>query len=221
MSKLYQKAVIEIQTYEVTEVQEQEIRPSVAASGGLTPFGGITNKLKEAAAQTVHTALSSTLGSMVSAVAENLSNNNKKIEVQFNPSEIHITASGKLPKEKTGVDKKRKNIDYGSGGTTVQVSIPLIFEEMSGGETLTSSLWTGSKENSVSQKVSMFLDAIRDPYSRKIIFSWGNQVYKGRLQSVNTEYTMFSSQGSPVRAKVTIELAWELGRDDVKNFTGS
>lgn len=220
MSGLYQKAVIEIQTYEVTEVQEQEIRPSVAGSGGLTPFGGLTNKLKEAAAQTVHTALSSTLGSMVSAAAENLSNN-KKIEVQFNPSEIHITAGGKLPQEKTGVDKKRKNIDYGLGGTTVQVSIPLIFEEMSGGETLTSSFQTGSKENSVSQKVSLFLDAIRDPYSRKIIFSWGNQIYKGRLQSVNTEYTMFSSHGSPVRAKVTIELAWELGRDDVKAFTDS
>ena len=99
------KAVIELQKppkKKSVKVTEQEIRSSVAASGGLTAAGNVTEKLKQKR-QTIFTEASL--------------DNSQKIEVLFNPSELHINAGGKLSKEKTGADKNKRNVDYGSYGT--------------------------------------------------------------------------------------------------------
>jgi len=199
------KAVIELQKppkKKAMKVTEQEIRPSVAASGGLASGGNVTDRLNKR---------------RVSIFAEASLDSNEKIEVQFNPSEIHISAGGKLTKEKTGVDKNKRNVDYGSSGAKIGVSIPFIFEEAKALEE--SAKKSGSLKNDMTEQINMLLDAVRTPYSRKIIFRWGSQVYSGNLQSVTVEYVMFNSQGIPVRAKVTIEISCQIEQEKIK--TGS
>ncbi|MEL6344074.1 MAG: LysM peptidoglycan-binding domain-containing protein [Myxococcota bacterium] len=40
----------------------------------------------------------------------------------------------------------------------------------------------------------------------KVDFSWGEFSFTGVVESVNTTYTMFSQQGSPIRAKVSLKM---------------
>lgn len=199
------KAVIELQKppkKKSVEVAEQEIRPSVAALGGLTAVGNVTEKLNK---------------KRQSIFAEASLENSQKIEVMFNPSEIHISAGGKLSKEKTGVDKNKRNVDYGSNGTKIRVSIPLIFEEPEASkESSENSAKNIPLKNNMTNQINMLLDAVGIPYSRKIIFRWGSQVYNGNLQSVTVEYKMFNTQGIPIRAKVTIDISCTIDQKQIK-----
>lgn len=43
-----------------------------------------------------------------------------------------------------------------------------------------------------------------------VIFSWGNLNFKGRITSLTEEYTMFSVEGKPIRAKVQINIKEDL-----------
>lgn len=199
------KAVIELQKpskKKSVEVTEQEIRPSVAASGGLSTIGNVTEKLNK---------------KRQSIFTETSLDNSQKIEVLFNPSEIHISGGGKLSKEKTGVDKNKRNVDYGSNGTKIKVSIPLIFEEPEERKEPSENSNNNTRlKNNMSNQINMLLDAVRIPHSRKIIFRWGSQLYSGNLQSVAVEYTMFNTQGIPIRAKVTIDISCTIDQKQIK-----
>lgn len=199
------KAVIELQKppkKKSIEVTEQEIRPSVAASGGLSTVSNAAEKLNK---------------KRQSVFAETSLDNSQKMEVLFNPSEIHISAGGKLSKEKTGVDKNKRNVDYGSNGTKIRVSIPLIFEEPEALKEPDENSAKGiSLKNNMTNQINMLLAAVGIPYSRKIIFRWGSQIYSGNLQSVTAEYLMFNTQGIPIRAKVTIDISCTINQKQIK-----
>lgn len=175
----YQKAIIEIHNNGIEEVQEKESKPSVTSSLGLSAINGISDKLQ----QQMENPLTGTLPGNEG----NNSADTERFEVQFNPTEISIGVVGKVGKGKTGADVKHKNIDYGRNLVRLDVTIPLIFD----GET---------------RVADKFLAAIRDRYSRNIVFSWGNQIYSGELYSVSAEYTMFSKQGIPIRTKITLKI---------------
>ena len=57
---------------------------------------------------------------------------------------------------------------------------------------------------SVRPQVEGFIGALINPFTRKISFYWGKMKYQGVLNSVNAEYTMFSTDGNPIRANVNI-----------------
>lgn len=194
------KAVIELQKppkKKSENVTEQEIRPSIAAFSGLSTDKNAVDNLKK---------------KRQSIFDEDFKDSSQKIEVLFNPYEIHISANGKLPKEKTGVDKNRRNVDYGSNPTKIGVSIPLIFEDV---KALNAAESVSSKSDMV-KNIHMLLEAVKIPCSRKIIFRWGRQIYSGNLQSVAVEYTMFNAQGIPVRAKVTIDISCKVDQNQIK-----
>ena len=222
MDKTHQKAIIEIENRKVEEVQEIESKPSITASSGLSSFANVTQKLqssaKSALSQSANEVSGSTLGSIVSDIVKDSNADAKQFEVQFNPVSLKIHAGGKPSKEKTGADINHKNIDYGTNGVNVYVTVPLIFDGTQDNKNVNGISGDSVKENKVEEAVNQFLEAVRNPCARNIKFSWGNQVYSGQLYSVSTEYTMFSGQGRGIRATVTLSLLCSITAEDVEKL---
>ncbi len=71
-----------------------------------------------------------------------------------------------------------------------------------------------SQDNySVRQVVEGFLAVIRNQDSRRVVFSWGNLRYTGRMNNVQCNYTMFNPAGEPIRAEVNIRLLASAAND--------
>jgi len=62
----------------------------------------------------------------------------------------------------------------------------------------------GKKKVSIQKDVEAFIAALRNRYTRKIIFHWGDFEYKGILRNVTATYVMFNVMGEPVRAHVDL-----------------
>lgn len=66
----------------------------------------------------------------------------------------------------------------------------------------------------VTDKTKLLMETVRivgDQHKPpKVIFSWGNLNFKGFITSLSEEYTMFSMQGKPIRAKVSISIKEDL-----------
>ena len=60
------------------------------------------------------------------------------------------------------------------------------------------------KEHGVRSQVEGLLAALRNEYTRKVSFIWGNLCYSGYLNTVQAEYKMFNPDGSPIRAEIRI-----------------
>ena len=103
----------------------------------------------------------------------------------------------------------------------IQMNLQLVFddyertqafmsEKFSDVSTATRTVVTGiadavtKKTYSVRPQVEGFIGALINPFTRKISFYWGKMKYQGVLNSVNAEYTMFSTDGNPIRANVNI-----------------
>lgn len=196
----YKKAVIEIENKKAEEVIEKEVKNSVASSEGLMGFAGITQKLRQAAGNT--------LSEIVPGLGDVISGEKEQFEVQFNPAELEIEGNARIAETQNGTGKNHQNIDYGSLGSKIIVRIPLIFDKSLEMDSVASNVMyrTMKKDISVAGQVSDFLDAVRNPFARSIRFCWGNMIYKGQLASTAAEYTMFAKDGEPVRAKVTLEI---------------
>ena len=42
--------------------------------------------------------------------------------------------------------------------------------------------------------------------SKSLLFTWGSQCFRGILKKMDVDYTMFSSNGTPVKAEVKIQI---------------
>ena len=72
----------------------------------------------------------------------------------------------------------------------------------------------GKKENSVQNEVEALHAAARNKYRRLAMFIWGDMCYEGKINSIDSEYTMFNVSGQPVRASVTINMVL-FGKEDL------
>lgn len=65
----------------------------------------------------------------------------------------------------------------------------------------------------VTDKTKLLAEAVRVAGEQHtpptVIFSWGNLNFKGKISSLSEEYTMFSMEGKPIRAKVNITIKEE------------
>lgn len=66
------------------------------------------------------------------------------------------------------------------------------------------------KAPSVQDITELFVAAACSAYTRTVCFLWGNQEFWGELTKVDVQYTMFNKKGSPIRAKVTIEIRQDI-----------
>lgn len=144
----------------------------------------------------------------------------KRFEVKFNPSQLSFQGigGGKINKinNAAGGDVDMK---YQRMNPRIQMNVRLLFDDCERTEAFmlespldpstmvrsaavdTISMVTGRKK-SVQTQVEGLLGAIRNDYTRKIAFYWGTMKYQGIITNVSAEYTMFATDGSPIRANV-------------------
>ena len=72
----------------------------------------------------------------------------------------------------------------------------------------------GKKDNSVQNEVEALHAAARNKDRRLAMFIWGDMVYEGKINSVDSEYVMFNVNGQPIRANVTINMVL-FGKEDL------
>ncbi len=157
----------------------------------------------------------------------------RELTFQFNPSTLRISAYGGGMKpiynfnrstndnQQNDADKK-SGITYGSIKTHVYVEFKVIFDAerntdafMADKLSILSSATATAKAASdlisdnifsVRQIVEGFLVMVKNHESRRVIFSWGDLMYEGVMNSVSCNYTMFNTSGEPIRAEVNIRI---------------
>lgn len=134
------------------------------------------------------------------------------VEAQYNPKELQVdlTVPWKKPQSanQTGGDKKDDNymtLEFtGAEGRTM--SVEMLFDGY-------------EKNTSIAGKVGVLeeLARVRNPEDNKealrrphhCVISWGANgmpKFKCVIESLSTKYTMFSSNGTPLRATCTVKL---------------
>ena len=146
----------------------------------------------------------------------------KRFEVKFNPS--HITfqgiGGGKINKINNAAGGE-VDMKYQRMNPRIQMNVQLLFDDYERTEAFmlekfsdttamvrtgvvgSASMITGRKK-SVQTQVEGLIGAIRNDYTRKISFYWGMMKYQGIITNVSAEYTMFSTDGAPIRANVNL-----------------
>lgn len=217
------KAIIEIEDeriepQDITVTQEQ--RRSAANSVLPAGAGAMQNMAQTVASNAPGTGAINRLTQMASQ--SGLASNKRQFVVKFNPSEITFQASGGNRIARTNFSESGvMAMRYVEMKSRVQVRVPLIFDDYERTETFmmekfsdpTAMLRTGvtaavsavlKKTHSVRPQVEGLIGALRNTHTRKITFYWGNMCYKGILNELSAQYTMFSIEGRPVRAVVHI-----------------
>lgn len=215
------KAIIEIedervQPGDVTVTRER----SRSVAGGSLPggaLGGVTQAAGRARSNSLPQALPQA-GALTSVADDR----KRRFQVKFNPSEITFQANGGNRVARTNFSPGgRQAMHYVEMKPRIQIRVPLIFDDYERTETFmmekfsdpTAILRTGvtsavsavtKRVYSVRPQVEGFIGALRNPHTRKLTFYWGNMCYKGVLNELSAEYTMFSIEGRPVRAVVNI-----------------
>jgi hypothetical protein len=134
--------------------------------------------------------------------------------VQFNPASLSIDAhgGGRVPVSNYSMEgtKNKGTITYGPREVSINISFTLIVDA--------STNLTRGTEDTVRPFVDGFLAAIRDPGHRTMIFQWGKLRYVGLMNSVNCSYTMFNSNGEPVRAELQVNMLSESQANERYNY---
>ncbi len=220
------KAIIEI---EDERVQPEEItvtrERSRSISGGALLGGGVLKSITQAAGRARSNSLPPLPSNLPQLVSQNVPTAEKKkrrFRVKFNPSEITFQANGGNRVARTNFTSGgNQAMHYVEMKPRIQIRVPLIFDDYERTETFmmekfsdpTAILRTGAtaavsavtkRVYSVRPQVEGFIGALRNTHTRKLTFYWGNLCYKGILNELSASYTMFSIEGRPVRAVVSI-----------------
>lgn len=220
------KAYIEIEDEriapsDITVTQERSRSASLSLPGS-----GVLDNAAQAAAGAAQTAGSAVPGiqNMVQAATAlaPTAATKRRFQVKFNPKEITFQASGGNRISRTNFSESGvMAMRYVEMKTRVQIRVPLIFDDYERTETFMMEkfsdpmalLRTGvtsavsaitKKQHSVRPQVEGLIGALRNTRTRKLTFYWGNMCYKGVLNELDAQYTMFSIEGRPVRAVVNI-----------------
>ena len=158
---------------------------------------------------------------LVSGVASYIDSNKSEFKtnrytVRFNPSELKFSTVGGDKIKKRSHDGSNKESSYSPVFNPIQLTVRLVFDDMTVEDCFMNELLEvksvvkkGVKaitknKNSVQRQVEGFIAAMKNNYTRRVTFGWGNMCYKGILNYMNAQYTMFSIEGTPVRAYVDI-----------------
>jgi hypothetical protein len=74
------------------------------------------------------------------------------------------------------------------------------------------------KVHTVQWRVEALIAALRNPYTRTISFRWADFSFIGQLSAIHANYTMFSTNGRPVRAEVMMQINHEMDPAMLKHW---
>src|SRR5438128_2344971 len=122
-----------------------------------------------------------------------------RIEVQFNPSSLHLVLSSASDAGQTPARQAEQHL--GSGNLTL--TLDLHFDSADEGT-------TGAPRNVREKTIQVAQFMLPDKGSKKapprVRFQWGDFVLDGVMGSYNEDIDLFSPQGVPLRAKVWISI---------------
>jgi hypothetical protein len=165
---------------------------------------------------------------------------NRSIPVQFNPTSLRISGrGGDDDVQINNYTQAGRGIGRGAMGFQIELSLNLIFDQVSNTAAFQQDMLTlsssravssaanivnevalGRKTQSVQVVVEAFIAALRSDKTRMLCFEWGEMMYEGMLRTVNTEYTMFDINGNPVRASVGLLLCLiESTEDGLRDYS--
>lgn len=141
-----------------------------------------------------------------------------QVSAQYNPKELQVDKS--VPWSK--VNQANQSNNPGQGGSSAQKGIHLEFTGAEGRSMSVEMLFDGYETNSpgeVADSISKLeqMASVIDPDSADenkrrphlCVVVWGQRglpSFRCVIESISTKYTMFSSDGAPLRATVTVKL---------------
>ena len=147
----------------------------------------------------------------------------KLFTVQFNPSEMTLSAKGEQVKKQSSEQKAGepvKAVSYTVEPPSVTFSVKLIFDHVMNQDAFladkiipTAAMAAGNvmkltpKVYSVRPEIEGLLAVLQNRYTRLITFQWGVFSFTGSLENVDAEYTMFSISGRPIRGTVSLDIS--------------
>lgn len=137
--------------------------------------------------------------------------------VQFNPVQLeYCVSSGQMEDE-----RQEKIMNFQSGKQKEVWQAAYEKPQMIEAELRFTLIFDKSlePEQGVAGEVEGFAAAVLDPFKRNVVFRWGSLRFEGSLRLISGEYTMFSSQGKPLRARISVSIC-SRGRDSIpKSWT--
>ncbi len=226
---LTEKAVLIIGDTSEVEIKEVEApKPSAGGAGGVDLSRGTDFSM-----ETVKGYLKSALTSEQREKNFELVGEVKKyrFEVQFNPAEISITgyggenlphqAFGQAPKPgqeppKPGERPKRPpriGSRMASASTRITMNFRVMFDKSPVTNVISNNkavklgkALLGVNDGTVQDEIEALHAIARDNSKRLAMFVWGDMIYEGIINSVDSEYLMFNRAGLPIRATASISM---------------
>jgi nucleoid-associated protein YgaU len=126
----------------------------------------------------------------------------QRVEFAFNPKEFSITRTNKLkPEAQKGKDVPKVEFESGSGR---QMSFELFFDGYEGKQNVRDAVQKLERLAMVDPSTEGADGVQRPPYVR---FGWGREkLFKSFVKSLDVKYTMFTADGTPVRATAKVKL---------------
>lgn len=142
------------------------------------------------------------------------------VKVQYNPSSLYFdTTAGVREWNQTEAGNLGNNqITQLNNGIITTLGVQLVLDDMNQMDAFgmdASMLSTGGAASLISEGLAKRNFSVRkqceglvaclfSPVTRKVMFCWSNMFFRGDLNQVNVNYTMFNKRGEPIRATVDI-----------------
>lgn len=135
-------------------------------------------------------------------VVDNISPSVPKVVAMFNPKEYATSKSVPWnPQNSSGVDAPPLQFTTGQGET---LDLELFFDTFEASDTVPVAGMSVKEKTDALRKLALIhADLHRPP---RVMVTWGGLKFQGVIESLNQRFTMFLSNGTPVRATVTIKL---------------
>lgn len=148
-------------------------------------------------------------------VCDDNGNKGESLEFSFNPSSYTIKST---PTYKTVPAVGQDGTDtVFIHGAVKELTVTLFFDSASESQQPFVGIQEAIKEDKlapVTDKTKKLTGMVRIKSSSHtppmVIFSWGNLNFKGSITGITEEYTMFTLQGKPIRAKVQLTIKEDL-----------
>lgn len=140
---------------------------------------------------------------------EDASSATEKISVLFNPSEYSISggASYLSSKDKSGTKNPEGMNKENYNGSKKQTLTLELFFDTSGKKILGQGSVVATDVSKVTKKFVALTRPKGEVHAPPIVcFVWGSLHFRGYIPDIKTTYTMFTSEGMPVRAKMSLTI---------------
>lgn len=132
-----------------------------------------------------------------------LENRDENISVQYNPSEYAMDWSVKYSEKAIGYgrNKKKEFVGEQEGALSFKLTIDGFTSANTDDEAKASDV---SQEVDKLKKLLVIDEKLHKP--PECTFKWGTLQFRGSVEKLDVRYTMFSSEGKPIRASLDIKI---------------